>query len=217
MVAHVQEQGSLVAVRPGTGTRRSGQAAVQRILRSAHALLARSGYAQFSMRNVAARAGLHLANLQYYFPTRDALLDALLQDIGRRYREAYRRCLEEAGTDRSERFAAILNFNLADVGKRTTRRYFIQLWALLDGLDGNSGRRLRELYEIDIEQLSERIRELDARASATEVRRRATLLAAMIEGLMVVRGAHSTEARETAQLEGEARELGFAIALGRNR
>jgi AcrR family transcriptional regulator len=217
MVASLAEQGSLVAVRSGTGTRRSGQAAVQRILRSAHALLARSGPAQFSMRNVAARAGLHLANVQYYFPTRDALLDALLQDIGRRYREAYRRCLDEAGTNRTERFAAILNFNLEDIGKRATRRYFIQLWALLDALDGNSGRRLKELYEIDIDQLSERIHELDAHASATAVRRRATLLAAMIEGLMVVRGAHSTEAREAEKLLDDARELGFAIALGQSR
>jgi len=215
MVAQLHEQGSLVAVRSGTGTRRSGQAAVRRILRSAHALLAKGGGdAQFSMRNVAARAGLHLANIQYYFPTRDALLDALFQDIGVRYREAYRRCLERAGADRTARFAAVLNFNLEDIGKRTTRRYFIQLWALLDALDGNSGRRLKELYAIDIEQLSERIHELDEQASAAAVRRRATLLAAMIEGLMVVQGAHSADAKETRKLTDEARELGFAIASG---
>jgi AcrR family transcriptional regulator len=214
MVANLQEQGSVVTVRSGTGTRRSGRAAVQRILRSAHALLARSGPAQFSMRNVAARAGLHLANLQYYFPTRDALVDALLQDVGQRYRVAYARCLEQAGSDRMARFEAVLNFNLEDVGKRATRRYFIQLWALLDGLDGHSGRRLKEMYAMDIDQLSERIQELDTDASATEVRRRATLLAAMIEGLMVVQGAHSSDARETGKLREEARELGFAIALG---
>src|SRR6185312_3871426 len=138
-------------------------------------------------------AGLHLANLQYYFPTRDALVDALLQDVGQRYRAAYARCLAQAGADRTARFAAILNFNLEDVGKRATRRYFIQLWALLDGLDGHSGRRLKEMYALDIDQLTERIQELDAHASTTDVRRRATLLAAMIEGLMVVQGAHSSD------------------------
>jgi AcrR family transcriptional regulator len=217
MVANLHAAGSLVTVRSGTGTRASGRAAVQRILRSAHALLARSGPAQFSMRNVAARAGLHLANVQYYFPTRDALVDALLQDVGQRYRNAYRHCLEQAGPDRTARFAAVLNFNLEDVGKRATRRYFIQLWALLDGLDGHSGRRLREMYAMDIEQLSERIHELDTDASAADIRRRATLLAAMIEGLMVVQGAHSPDAKETGRLRDEARELGFAIALGQNR
>ena len=168
------------------------------------------------MRNVAAHAGLHLANVQYYFPTRDALLDALLQDVGRRYREAYRRCLAEAPAEGPARFEAILNFNLDDIGKRATRRYFIQLWALLDGLDGNSGRRLKELYEIDIDQLSERIAELDPHAEPTEVRRRATLLASLIEGLMVVRGAHSANEKEMAVLKTQARALGVAIAQGRH-
>jgi AcrR family transcriptional regulator len=168
------------------------------------------------MRNVAAYAGLHLANVQYYFPTRDALLDAMLQDVGERYRAAYRRCLERAAADRAARFEAVLNFNLDDIGKRGTRRYFIQLWALLDGLDGNSGRRLKVLYGIDIDQLSERIADLDPAASAGEVRRRATLLASMIEGLMVVRAAHSTDETEMTRLKDHARALGSAIALGRH-
>jgi len=216
MVANLHEQRVDIAVRSGTGTRRSGKAAARRILRSAHALLAKNGPAQFSMRNVAARAGLHLANVQYYFPTRDALLDALLQDIGRQYREAYERCLREVSADRTARFEAILSFNLADISKRSTRRYFTQLWALLDALDGNSGRRLKALYAIDIEQLSERIAELDPQATALQVRRRATLLAALIEGLMVVRGAHSEDEREGSRLRDEARRLGFAIATGRH-
>jgi AcrR family transcriptional regulator len=204
------------AVRSGTGTRRSGRVAAQRILRSAHVLLAKSGHVQFSMRNVAAHAGLHLANVQYYFPTRDALLDALMEDVGRRYREAYRRCLADTPADGAARFEAVLNFNLEDIGKRATRRYFIQLWALLDSLDGNSGRRLKALYEIDIDQLSERIAEIDPRAAPAEVRRRATLLASLIEGQMVVRGAHSADDREMAALKNQARALGFAIALGRH-
>ena len=32
------------------------------------------GYAQFSMRNVAAEAGMRLGNVQYYFPTRSDLV-----------------------------------------------------------------------------------------------------------------------------------------------
>lgn len=189
--------------------------AAERILKSAHALLAKGGPAQFSMRNVAQHAGLHLANVQYYFPTRDELIAALLHDIGRRYREAYERCLSEASPDLFARFQAILEFNLHDIGKRSTRHYFLQLWALLDSLDGGSSRRLNELYAIDLAQLSERIAEIDPGASGAEVRRRATLLAAMIEGLMLVQGAHSADPEEQKQLMKRARELGFAIASGR--
>ena len=216
VTTNLDDQQPDIAVRSGTGTRRSGREAARRILRSANALLAKSGPARFSMRNVAASAGLHLANVQYYFPTRDALLEALLQDIGRQYRQAYERCLNEVPADRTARFEAILNFNLEDISKRATRRYFLQLWALLDALDGNSGRRLKAMYAIDIEQLSERIGELDPHATSAETRRRATLLAALIEGLMVVQGAHSENEREGLRLKDEARQLGFAIAMGRH-
>lgn len=202
------------AVRKGTGTRRSGRAAAELIIKSAHTLLARSGPAQFSMRNVAAQANQHLANVQYYFPTRDALINALVQDIARRYRQAYERCVREARAEPVARFEAILAFNFKDIGKRSTRRYFIQLWALLDGLDGNTGRRLNALYELDIAMLSERIAEIDPAAKAPEVRRRATLLAASIEGLMVVQGAHTSDEAEKNCLMKQAQALGFAIALG---
>lgn len=200
-----------ILVRAGTGTRRSGRVASERILKTAHALLANGRSAQFSMRNVAQAAGVHLANVQYYFPTRDDLIHALLQDIGRRYRDAYQRCLAAAKPDRIARFDAILSFNLRDIGRDATRRYFTQLWALLDG---KSGGRLNELYAIDIAQLSERVAEIDPRARTVEVRRRATFVAAMIEGLMIVQGAHSSVVVERRRLMNQARRLGLSIALG---
>jgi len=194
--------------------RRSGRDTAQRILDSARELLMRAGDAQFSMRNVAAQAGLHLANVQYYYPTRDALMRAILADTGARYRAAYERLRATHSGDRVQRFRAVVDFNLRDIADRRTRRFFIQLWALLNTLDGETGSLHNELYEIDIAQLSECIAELAPQASAAEVRRRATLLAAMIEGLVLVRGAHSRKASELKQLIARARALGMQIALG---
>ena len=204
-----------IPLRKGTGTRRSGRVAAEHILSCAQSLLADGHSAQFSMRNVAQKARVHLANVQYYFPTRDDLIHALVRDVGRRYREAYQRCLAASPPDRIKRFESVLSFNLQDIGLRSTRRYFVQLWALLDRLDGNSGRRMSELYAIDIAQLSERIAEIDPHARAAEVRRRATLLAALIEGLMIVHGAPSARDREHRTLMKQARKLGLSIALGR--
>lgn len=173
------------------------------------------GYAQFSMRNVAAEAGMRLANVQYYFPTRGDLIHALMEDTQERYREAYRECLLEAPPDRHERFKAIFEFNLRDVSNPETRRFFTQMWALLDTLDSDSGNLLSEFYERDIAAWSERVLEINPDCSAAEARRRATLMAAMIEGLVVVRGAHSTSPAEIKRLEAQARALGLHIALGR--
>src|SRR5262249_2518688 len=48
-----------------------------------------------------------------------------------------------------------------------------------------------------------------------EIRRRASVLAAMIEGMVVVRGAHSRSASELAKLMGRAHAVAMQIALGR--
>ncbi len=203
-----------VKTQRAAGIRRGGLRTAARIVESAREVLMREGYASFSMRNVAAQAGLHLANLQYYFPTRDALIRAILDDTGARYREAYRQLRASNPHDRVARFRAIVEFNLRDIATATTRRFFIQLWALLSTLDGDDGELMNQLYEIDIEQLGECIAELVPSAELAEVRRRASLLAAMIEGLVVVRGAHSRQPAELKRLMNRAQAMGMQIALG---
>jgi AcrR family transcriptional regulator len=202
------------SMRPGVGTSRPGKETRQRIVNATRELLMKKGYAQFSMRNVAAHAGLHLGNVQYYFPTRDDLVQALLTDTGARYRAAYDNLLANAPADRIARFKTVIEFNLRDIATMETRRFFIQLWALLSTLDGDSGTLLNELYRIDIQQLSDCIADLDPAADPAQIRRRATLLAALIEGLVVVRSAHSRSAIEIKRLMAHAHKMGMQISLG---
>jgi AcrR family transcriptional regulator len=202
-----QKRTAPVASRPTTETAR-------RVVEAARAVLMNRGYAQFSMRNVAAEAGMRLANVQYYFPTRGDLVRALMQETQQHYLAAYRECLLKAPPDRHERFKAFLEFNLCEVANPDTRRFFTQLWALLDTLEAEAGHLLNEFYEMDIAALSERVAELDPNCAPGEVRRRATLLAAMIEGLVIVRGAHSANPAEIKRLTAQARTVAMQIALG---
>jgi AcrR family transcriptional regulator len=194
--------------------RRPGNDTAARIVLAARELLMTEGYAQFSMRNVAARAGLHLANVQYYYKTREDLVEALLNDTGERYRNSYEELRAKAPTDREARFKAVVEFNLEDIATSETRRYFIQLWALLTEIDGRAGHLMNDLYAIDIQQLSDCIADLVPDTDATEVRRRASVLAAMIEGMVVVRGAHSRNPAELKKLMARARGMAMQIALG---
>lgn len=200
--------------RRGAAERASNETA-RKIVVAARELLMNEGYAQFSMRTVAARAGVHLANVQYYFKTREELVRALLDDTGARYRASYDELLASAPADRKARFEAVIDFNLRDIATWETRKYFIQLWALLASIDGSSGGLMDELYAIDIQQLSECIAELVPGTDPVEIRRRATLLAAMIEGMVVVRGAHSRSGSELKKLMARAQALAMQIALGR--
>ena len=70
------------ATRAGTAKHRAGKATAQKILDAARDLLTERGQSNFSMRNVAEAAGLHLANVQYYYPKRDDLVRAMLLDTG---------------------------------------------------------------------------------------------------------------------------------------
>jgi len=199
--------------RAATG-RRAGNDTAARIVLAARDLLMTEGYAQFSMRNVAARAGLHLANVQYYYKTREDLVEALLDDTGERYRSSYEELRAKAPTDREARFKAVVEFNLKDIATSETRRYFIQLWALLTEIDGRAGHLMNDLYAIDIQQLSDCIADLVPDTDAAEVRRRASILAAMIEGMVVVRGAHSRNPAELKKLMARAQGMAMQIALG---
>jgi len=195
-------------------SRRAGNDTAARIVLAARELLMTQGYAQFSMRNVAARAGLHLANVQYYYKTREALVKALLDDTGERYRSSYEELRARGPTDREARFKAVVEFNLKDIATSETRRYFIQLWALLTEIDGRAGHLMNDLYAIDIQQLSDCIADLVPDTDAAEVRRRASILAAMIEGMVVVRGAHSRNPAELKKLMARAQGMAMQIALG---
>lgn len=188
----------------------------RRIIEVSRQVLMTKGHAQFSMRNVAAEAEMRLANVQYYFPTRSDLVLALMQDTQERYKAAFRECLLNTPPDAHARFKAILDFNLIDVANAETRHFFTQMWALLDTLDEDSGHLLNNFYEMAIAGWTARVAEIDPACSAKEGRRRATLLTALIEGLVVVRGAHSTSAAEMKQLMTQARTLGMQIALGQS-
>ena len=58
----------------GKATTAKGKATVRLILRASLELLSQADLGDYTMRNVAARAGINLKNLQYYFPTRDDLV-----------------------------------------------------------------------------------------------------------------------------------------------
>jgi AcrR family transcriptional regulator len=197
-------------VRTGTATRKAGQATAARIVQAAHELLETQNYERFSLRNVAELAGVNLANLQYYFPHREDLAKAMSLDVGIRYRAAYEICLEGAPADPVERFKVVLRHNMQDISNKSTRRFFVQFWALLGTLDNFNGRYLEELYAIDIYQLSEHIKAIQPTLTEQELERRATLIASMIEGLLVVTG----DLRKNQALRNMLYEEAFDQALG---
>lgn len=80
---------------PTVGRYAKGEAKRAEIKAAALAVLERDGEAGASMRVIAKEAGISLAGLMHYFPTRDVLLTELQRDGDEQFQQRYR----DSGTD----------------------------------------------------------------------------------------------------------------------
>lgn len=80
-------------------TRARNDAARRRILQTAQALFAEGGYDAVSMEKIAAAAGLKKANLFHYYPTKEALGDAVMEEAARRHADGVRAIFADADAD----------------------------------------------------------------------------------------------------------------------
>lgn len=162
-----------------------GRTRVKAILEGAKTVLTENGYTQFSLRNVANAAGVHLSHLQYYFPSRDALIIALVEYVEQGYWSIYEERTKLLPSTPYPRFLAILDFLIEDDQDTKTRRFFVQLWALLETTD-DSGDLLARLYTANIETLATYIAEINPTLSHGARHQRATMIHAMIDGMMLM-------------------------------
>jgi len=161
---------------------RKGELRRAEILAAARKLLVDHGYDRFVMREIAARVGVQLGNLQYYYASRDDLLEAVIR----------------AEFERNQREVAALA-----TGERPPRRklesitrHLIEVWAKEGGrvyavmsllaLHQKRFRALhREIYAAFYDALLPVLREFQPRASRTELLSRARLITTLIDGALV--------------------------------
>lgn len=80
-------------------TRRPNVEARQRILETAYGLFSAEGYEAVSMDRVASAAGLKKANLFHYYPTKEALGAAVIEEAARRHAEGMRALFADDSQD----------------------------------------------------------------------------------------------------------------------
>lgn len=101
------------------------------ILAVARTILAREGNAGLSMRAVATQIGVSLSTVQHYYPSRDALLEALLLDMLQTYQESVDGiAAAQAAKGRLEQFEHVVDHLLDDVSDLENSSVMRELWAL---------------------------------------------------------------------------------------
>lgn len=158
------------------GRQRSGA-----ILHAAERILVRHGYHDFTMRAVAAAAQVSVGNLQYYYPTKNALIKALLQRIALDYTRRLDGPRLHATPEASEQLRLFLADVLGDLNRERTTRLFPEIWALANH-SRFAAKLTEEMYEVIRPVLARIIRAINPRLPAARVRLLSQFIIASLEG-----------------------------------
>jgi AcrR family transcriptional regulator len=182
--------------RPGTAVREKGRRRSEEILDAATDILVAEGYAQLSTRKIAARAGIHSGNLQYYYPAKHDVVRALLERyLGRSLRALEARIGVAPGTPEGALRATAAAL-LADQQRPGACEMFWEIWALA-ARDAAVAQATRAFYGRYRDGVASMLLAVNPALGRARAARRATLAVAALEGLTVFRlGAPGARGRE---------------------
>lgn len=157
------------------------------IINVARQLLLEGGSLEFTLREVALRAEISISNLQYYFPTRLAVLRAVVEPIVEAYLGDLRRAL--AGGASSRDTLDVLAERAIRDAKNAERTALWCHFLSLTAIDPECSRMLEDWYETVTREIAQLIRDASPDCGPAESSHRATLLMAMADGLALQLGA----------------------------
>jgi AcrR family transcriptional regulator len=156
-----------------------GEARREAVLRVARDVLVEEGYDQFVLRRVAARTEMKLGNLQYYFSTRDDLLEAVIRAEFERDLAALRVATDSADDDLATSAHALVRNWTTGAGS-----VFATLSLLAFHQD-----RFRdlncEIYETFYGRLGVMIERAAGQLPAAELAARTRLITAILDGVAI--------------------------------
>ncbi|MCY1080478.1 TetR/AcrR family transcriptional regulator [Archangium lansingense] len=167
------------------GASSKGQERREAVLDAAERLLVDEGHGALTMRGVAQRAGIRLGNLQYYFPTSEELVQALLARVLERATARLEERMGLAGNP-AEALDAALDSLLEDQLNPDSYRLFYDLWALA-AREPAIAAELRAFYARYVDRTEELLVNAAPGLPRAEARVRAELLVALLEGLSLFR------------------------------
>ena len=187
-----------------------GEASRTRILETARDTLATQGLEGFVMREIAKRADMQLGNLQYYFPTRGDLLEAVIRAEFEHNLATIRSLSENATSlkDYIDQLSDLLLQEYTGIGGN--------IWPVLTLLHLHN-RRFRqlseEIYQRHFDTLVDAMRRFGVSGSTAALSEKARLITAIIDGaaLQAHAGTHS---RKKGNWQSLCRKIGqTAVAI----
>ena len=176
------------------------------IIEAATTVFSRDGYSSFTMRRIAHEAGMQLKSLQRIFPTKQLLLNAMIDHVLYDYYDRNLvplvEVIEKATPE--ERLMAFVDYLLQALREQFTTLFFPELWSLAGRSEGTA-RAMDMLYEKHIGSLTEMVREVNPVLSVRKAKQRAAIIAMSIEGLILILGNDKPSHEEYKDLDEEVK------------
>ncbi|RBB42306.1 TetR/AcrR family transcriptional regulator [Burkholderia reimsis] len=190
------------------GLRAQGLRTRNTIIRVARKLLLEGGPLEFSQRAVAAAAGISVSNLQYYFPTRIAVLRAVIEPVIQAYLDDMKRAISSDASPRDV-FEEIMQRSVSDAKDAKYNALFRHLLSFA-ATDAECFKLYDEWYATLTRDLAQLLRAVNPAFSAADSRHAATMLIALADGLAMQYGT----GRQTQALDAYFIATSRAIAYG---
>ncbi len=177
------------------------------IVAVATGVLERDGLDGFVMRRIAELTDMKLGNLQYYFPTRDDLLDAVVRSEFARDLAV----IDAAQSDAPDRRLATIVRTLSARWSDRDASVYLPI-AVLALHDRRFQETLSEIYATFYDRMGAIVSEIDPTATADLAHRRAVLMTALLDGASVQPG--RTDPVVSDSLVDDLTRIALAVAIG---
>jgi AcrR family transcriptional regulator len=186
--------------RSGTAIQTRGKARVADILASAKAVLVSDGLSALTTRRVAEDLGISIGNLAYYFPSKDALLQAIVAHVIEGYDKEFEQESKSFPNSPRERLQAFFRYLIEDSKRPEVQRFFYQFWGLATQ-NAEIAKARTAMYQHFAAQLLKMLIDIHPGKSASALEHTVFALLACIEGLHVVYGSGNIDTIHSAEFD----------------
>ena len=194
------------ARRPGTSgsSYQTGRETREAIVSAAATVLIGHGHAQFTLKRVADAVGISVGNLNYHYPTRDALLETLIDRTLAEYAKRFSVLITGRASPEKKVLGDLLAWVIDDA---TTSRYthlFRELW-VMSLHSRRIAKALDHFYDQSIDDVVDLIHSSSPNSKRRDLRRIVELICLISEGCTVVFGNRKSSANSIKEIKQLAR------------
>ncbi|WP_339674140.1 TetR/AcrR family transcriptional regulator [Dasania marina] len=162
-----------------------GNSKRQQILVIARKIIDEQGYQELSFNHIASQLEVRKSNVQYYFPSKQSLMNALIDEARNYTDKDLFRGEADLDIDPEKTFMRYVSDCVGSLFKSSDRNFFRNLFWLAT-YDDKIADDVKQLYKAYIDDLTRLITLLNPYISIEECRAKATIIVSLYEGLGVV-------------------------------